>query len=414
MEAKGVREMRLRDLATDNEAKIVEMRRALHAIPELSHREEQTSKTLSEALSALGLTVRRIPDSTGIIADLSSNDGSQTVALRADMDGLPVAEANKIPFKSRHAGRMHACGHDGHMAIVYGAALLFSKLHRDIRGNVRFIFQPAEEEATVGGAREIIAAGGLDGVKGIMGLHIWPELDEGVIGYRKGPFFAALNRFVIRISGRKFHTARPDLTTDALTTGLQIVQGINNTLNRRSYPWTPFTLTVHTFKAEGRTATVTGIISSTAPDRSRLSIQPGLDLRGVRRALTELVRSTCDYCGTKGAVEIMDGYPPLITDSGVTEIAVSAARKVVGEERVVRAYGTLGGEDFSRYLEKVPGSYVLLGAFNEKLRYTHMLHTPRFNFNEAILTLGSAFMAQAAVEMLRWSPGAEDSHRASK
>lgn len=389
-------------MALENEKKIVGMRRTLHSVPELAHSEVETSGILYDALSELDLAVRKVPNSTGIIADIVSGD-APTVALRADIDGLPVSERTRVSYRSAHKGRMHACGHDGHMAIVYGAALLLSKSHTGPGGNVRFIFQPAEEEATVGGAREIIRAGGLDGVKGIMGLHIWPELEEGKIGYRRGPFFAALNRFVIRIGGKKFHTARPDLTTDALTTGIQIIQGINNTLNRRSYPWAPYTLTVHTFNGEGKEATIKGIISSSVPDMSKLSMEPGQDLKGIKRSLRNLVEKTCDFCGTKGEVEILDGYPPLVTNGEITDIAVSAARKIVGDERVVEAYGTLGGEDFSRYLEKVPGSYVLLGAYNERLKYTHMLHTPEFNFNESILSLGSAFMSQAALEMIHWS-----------
>ncbi len=396
----GKKPMTTSGMLKKNEKLIIALRRRLHEVPELAHNESETAKVLIEAFGDIGADITKIKGSNGFVVDFTTSDELPTIALRADMDGLPVTEGNTLEYRSRTEGRMHACGHDGHMAIVYGAALMLSDVRKRLNGNVRFIFQPAEEEATTGGAREIIKDGGLDGVDCIVGLHLWPELPEGVVGYRHGPFFAALNRFTISLAGKKFHTARPDLSSDAISASVHILQGISSLVNRRSYPWAPYTVTVHSVNGTGAAVTINGIISSSAVDRSKVAIEPAMDVEGVMRAMTDLVNSTCALYGIKGEIAIMDGYPPLITDCRVTSVIAGTARRIFGEKNVTESPGTLGGEDFSIYLQRVPGTYLLLGTYNRKLGFTNMLHTPEFNFNEKILGRGSALMKEAVLDLL--------------
>ncbi|MEM3191875.1 MAG: amidohydrolase, partial [Candidatus Parvarchaeota archaeon] len=224
-------------LTQDIERSIVQLRHTLHRFPELSHQEQNTKKILLGAIKKLHLKITEVPNSVGFFVDLESNSSKSFVALRADMDALPVTEKNKIDFRSKVKGKMHACGHDGHMAMVYGAMLILNK-HRDYLGTgVRFIFQPAEEEATRGGAREMIEGGCLNRVSFIVGIHMWPELREGYVGYRIGPFFAGLNKFTIEIKGGKTHFARPDLASpNSIYIANQIISSLDSIINRRSYP----------------------------------------------------------------------------------------------------------------------------------------------------------------------------------
>lgn len=394
-------------LSAKHEELIIGLRRRLHETPELAHNEFETSKILTEAFAELGLEVRKIRGSTGFVADIVTSRNSPTIALRADMDGLAVQEKKGSGCRSINEGKMHACGHDGHMAIVFGAALMLTSLKNRLKGNVRFIFQPAEEEATVGGAREIISGGGLEGVDCILGLHLWPELPEGVVGYHYGPFFAGLNRFTIAIKGKKFHTARPDLTSDAITAAIQIVQGINGLVNKRSYPWSPHTVTIHSINSNGVAATINGIISSSAFNPAKVAIQPAMDLERIKKTMTNLVDSTCNLYGIRGSIAIKEGYPPLVTEDSVTSVVVNTIKRVLGEENAIESPGTLGGEDFSIYLKTVPGTYLLFGIYNKMLGHTSMLHTPGFSFNEKILAKCAFLMKEAVLDLIdnkSWIP----------
>lgn len=389
--------MRTLDLTKVEMESIIKLRHELHSYPELSHQEQHTKEILLSAIEKLELKITEVPNSAGFFVDLDSEKSERLVALRADMDALPVQEKNKIDFRSRVKGKMHACGHDGHMSILYGAMLALSKYRSALQTGVRFIFQPAEEEATKGGAREMIEARCLDRVSFITGIHMWPELKEGQVGYRSGPFFAGLNRFHIDVKGGKTHSARPDLGgPNSISVVNQIISSIDTIINRRSYPWAPYRINLYQVQGTPNETKLTGSIAYTLPDQNRLSILPGFAFEKVKGSIAKVSKAIAMSSGAKARVTFDIGYPPLVTDSKATDIAVQAVERVMGKGHAIPSDMTLGGEDFSLYLHKVPGTYILMGINNKVLGFESMIHTPTFNFNDMILPKGSLILAEIA------------------
>lgn len=382
-------------LSAEDREKIISLRKELHQFPELAHTESTTKQILLKYLKDYGLKVTEVPNSSGFFADLVMFPGKNFVALRADMDGLPVEEENDIEFKSRNHGKMHACGHDGHMSIAFGTFLYLQK-SKSLNKNLRLIFQPAEEEASVGGARELISAGALEKVDFIAGMHMWPEILEGKVGYRKGPFFSGLNKFKIIIKGDGTHAARPDLAgPNTIYVSNTLLTAITGFLQRTAYPWAPYTLNINKLEGSPKETTIWGIIShSVAPDESELPIQPGRRYEDLKTDLIEICTKTGESMGAEVGVTIQEGYPPLVTDVSATELAIEVIQEVLGKDAPIESSMTFGGEDFSLYLDKVQGTYLLLGVYNRKDGFTGMIHTPRFNFSDSVLIKGSTLMAE--------------------
>ncbi len=365
---------------------MVEIRRALHKWPELAYQEEKTAGLIAEKLSELGITSQTGVAGTGVVADLGQ--GEPVVALRADMDALPLQEETGLPFASRVPGVMHACGHDGHVAILLGAAAILKE--KGLKGRVRLLFQPAEEKGA--GAKAMIEAGALKGVSAIFGGHIDRHFQVGEIAVNPGLICAYTDSFFLNIRGKGGHAAWPHEAIDAVVVGSLLVMSIQTIVSREVNPAYPCVVTVGRFEGGSahnviaETARLEGTIRSTHPE-VRQRIIAGL--KRMAHGVAELHRAQID-------LEIQEGYPPVVNTPRETLWAKEAAKRVVGEAGVVaQKHPSLGGEDFAFYLQQVPGCFVRFGAAKKGLEGVPA-HSPRFDFDEGVLPIGAAFLAEVA------------------
>jgi hippurate hydrolase len=370
--------------------RMVELRRAFHSHPELAFEEENTAELIIRELESLGVPYEYGGKGTGVVGELRAGDDRPTIALRADMDALPGAENTDLPFSSTIEGKMHACGHDAHMAMLLGAVHLLCKSPPDI--NIRFVFQPAEEKG--GGARTVIASGALDDVVAIFGGHVTNHYRVGEIMVADGVITAQSDRFIIHVRGKGGHGARPHEASDAvITTGL-LITALQTLVSREVDPVHPTVVTIGRVDAGSapnviaETATLEGSIRTTLPE-VRTHIHDGL--RRMARGLEELHNVSLE-------VQITGGYPPVVNTTREAQLAYRAARHVVGEAGLMQLdHPSMGAEDFSYYLERIPGCYVRFGARSESMKYLP-LHSPSFNIEEGVLRVGAAFFDQVACE----------------
>ncbi len=364
-----------------------EIRRVLHAWPELAYQEERTAALVARELRRLGLEPRTGVAKTGVVAEIGV--GKPLVALRADMDALPLQEETGLAFASKVPGVMHACGHDGHVAMLLGAAALLVE-NPPPKGRVRLIFQPAEEKGA--GALAMIKEGVLEGVSMIFAGHIDRHFRVGEIAVNEGLICAYTDSFFIEIQGKGGHAAWPHEAVDAVVVGSLLVMSLQTLISREINPAYPCVITVGKFvggtahNVIAERALLEGTIRSTHPEaRKRL-----------HEGLKRIARGVADLHRAKIRVKIKEGYPPVINDSQAAAWAREAAFLVVGEEGVVRQpHPSLGGEDFAFYLQKVPGCLVRFGAQKKGLEKVPA-HSPRFDFDEGVLPVGAAFLATIA------------------
>jgi amidohydrolase len=384
-------ESRIVELSKSLNDYIVSIRREVHTYPELRFEEFRTSELVFNELKSLGIDVYRV-GGTGVVGVVRGH-GDTTVALRADMDALPIQEENDVPYKSRVPGKMHACGHDAHVAMLLGAAKVLVSVKDYLRGNVKLIFQPAEEGGA--GAKKLVEEGVLDGVKAIFGIHVWAELPSGVIATRRGPMNASATSFMIRIKGLGGHAAHPELTKDPTAPAVDIYNAIQKVVTRNVDPFTP--IVVSTPRFEGSNA------SNVIPDEVRIYgtlrvFDLGLRDRVLKR-IEDIVKYYSLAWGCEGTLEITEvSYPPVINDSELADFVLRVASKL-GEVR--EAPMSMGAEDFSYYLEKVPGVFIILGIRNEGKGIIYPHHHPKFNVDEDILWKGTALHALLAYNYLK-------------
>ncbi|MEL6495085.1 MAG: M20 family metallopeptidase [Cyanobacteria bacterium J06623_7] len=367
------------------QSELVAWRRRLHQKPELGFEEELTAEFIQHKLQAWKIDYQAEIAKTGVVATIVSNSPGKVLAIRADMDALPVQEANEVPYKSQHDGKMHACGHDGHTAIALGTAYYLSQ-HSDLwQGTVKIIFQPAEEGP--GGAKPMIEAGVLHNpdVDAIIGLHLWNNLPLGTVGVRPGALMAAVECFRATIIGKGGHGAMPDQTVDSIVVGSQIVNALQTIVARNVNPLDSAVVTVGEFQA----GTALNVIADTANLSGTIRyFNPELEtLIGDR--LEAIIAGICQMHGADYNLEHWQLYPPTINDRQIAALVKSVALEVVETPvGVVPECQTMGGEDMSFFLNEVPGCYFFLGSANpaKQLAYPH--HHPRFDFDETALGLG--------------------------
>ncbi|WCB46050.1 M20 family metallopeptidase [Nitratidesulfovibrio vulgaris] len=379
-------------LAAEVESHIIAHRRALHAIPETGFEERCTAAYVAETLSGLGLPVRTGIATTGVTALLDTGLEGPVVMLRADMDALPVTEATGLPFASRHEGRMHACGHDAHMAMLLGAAEMLSAIVREepgrLRGKVLFLFQPAEEGP--GGAAPMIAEGVLDEPKVdvCLGAHVWPSLPVGTVGVKPGPLMAAMDRFELAVHGRGGHAATPHLCVDALETATQVVGALQRVVSRMTDPLEPVILTIGELHA--------GTAYNVIPGEARMAGTVRTFSPDVRAAWEDRIRTVADgVCAAMGATATLDFHychGPVINTPRVAEVVRRAVVEARGEQAVTTPTPTLGGEDFSCFLERIPGCFFFVGCGGDV-----PIHNPRFDLDERCLALGAETFVRATL-----------------
>lgn len=386
----------LNNLVDSIEDQVIAWRRHLHQNPELSYHEEKTSQFIYDTLQSFGnLEVTR-PTKTSVMARLVGKKLGKVVAIRADIDALPIQEENNFEYASQNPGVMHACGHDTHTAMLLGVAKIFSGLQPKLKGEMRFIFQHAEEKFPPGGAEELVAAGVMEGVDAIIGGHIWAPLEVGKVGIAYGSMMAAPNSFYITIKGKGGHGALPHQTIDAITIGAEVVVSLQHIVARNIDPLDNVVISVGRFVG----GTQDNIIPSTVQiDGTFRTLDPKLR-KEVAILLERVVKGVTSAHGADYELKVMLGYRPVINDDHVVKVLEETVREVLGDEAVEFIRPTMGAEDFSAYMQKAPGAFFLLGGGNQEKGYVYPHHHPRFIIDEDALMKGIKVFLHAAIKLL--------------
>jgi amidohydrolase len=373
---------------------LLAIRRDLHAHPELAWQEERTTTLVAKRLEEAGVRVQLLPKS-GLIAEVGGADGP-VVALRADLDALAVEDLTDDPWRSVYDGVAHACGHDVHTAALLGTGLALAQVHAvtPLPGRVRLLFQPAEE-VMPGGALEVLAAGALDGVRNVFGLHCDPGLDVGQVGLREGPITGAADAMTVRLTGRGGHTSRPHLTQD-LTYALGVlVTELPAALSRRLDPRAGVSLVWGQIRA----GSAKNVIPATGLAAGTVRMLDAVAWADAEQLIRELIAQIVAAYGVTAEVDYVRGVPPVVNEAASTKILGRAAEQVVGREFHVYTPQSLGGEDFAWYLETVPGAMARLGTRTPG-GPTYDLHQGDLKVDEGATVVGAKVLAAAALEAL--------------
>ena len=376
--------------------RLVSLRRDLHQHPELSWQETRTADRVCQFLEEMNIRFERGVAGTGVIAEIPGKSAAPYVALRADMDALPITEETELPYASEHDGVMHACGHDGHTSMLLGAAKLLAE-DAPLAAPVRLIFQPAEE--TGKGARAMMEAGALEDVAVIFGGHVDRHFSVGTIAITEGPVNASSDRFTISITGKGGHAARPHETIDAVVVGSLMVMSLQTIVSREVNPAHPSVVTVGRFDA----GTASNVIAGRAFLEGSIRSQDQDVRESLHRSIERMATSIGQLHGAHVEVTIEVGTPAVHNPADCTQLARQAAAQVLGENNVVRMEtANMGGEDFGYYLEKIPGCYVRFGTAREGVEQ-FPAHSSKFDFDEAGIAVGAAYfhaIAKKAAETL--------------
>jgi len=374
------------------EKELVQWRRHLHSKPELSFQEHETTEFIGSLLAGWGIEIDR-PLDTGLVGRVRGSEPGPVVAVRADIDALPVQEENDADFASTVSGRMHACGHDGHTAILLGLARTLSELRPQLCGEIRLVFQPAEE-VVASGARQFVDVGVLDGVAAMLGLHLWSGLDVGSISLRGGAVMASTDEFRVTVLGSGGHGAMPHQATDSLVIASSLVGELQTLVSRRIDPLDPAVVSVGSFHA----GTAFNVIPSAAEltGTVRTLSEPVRAL--IERELGQIATSHVQAGGARAEVRYLRGNPTLVNDAGLVEVLRPALAAVDGVE-IVSLPPSMGGEDFAYYSQVVPCVFAFIGARNPEIGADFPHHHPRFSIDERSLGIGLRFFL-AGVERL--------------
>ncbi len=383
----------IKDLAVNLAPRLIEIRRHLHSHPELSGQEYQTAAYVAGVLSSCGLHVKEGIGKVGVVGELrGSGTDARLLAIRTDMDALPIQERTDLEFRSRQAGVMHACGHDVHTTVGLGTAMVLSQLGQGLAGNVRFLFQPAEEIAQ--GATWMVQDGAMDGVTGILSVHVFPSIQAGVVGIRYGALTAAADDLEITIMGESGHGARPHEAIDAIWIASQIITTLQQAISRTQNPLRPVVLTIGQING-GRAPNVIadqvkllGTVRSLHPETSA----------ALPAWIEQIVAHTCQPYGARYEINYRRGVPSVQNDTVMTQLLEAAVEAAWGSQSVQIIHEpSLGAEDFSVYLEHAPGSMFRLGVgFKDKHNYP--LHHPQFEVDETAIVTGVVTLAYATYQ----------------
>ncbi len=375
------------------------LRRHFHQYPELGFQEKQTAQRVAEELTRLGLEVHTGIAETGVVAVLEGCQPQPRVMLRADMDALPIQEANQVPYASKHPGVMHACGHDGHMAMLLTAARLLAERREEVPGTVIFLFQPAEEG--LGGAERMIQEGVLERFRPEMALalHLWNQRPVGWVGIQEGPTMAAADAFTIRIRGKGGHGALPHLTHDPVTAAGHLIVALQNLMAREVDPLDTAVLSVGQMQA-GRAFNV---IPEEAELQGTLRTFRAETRSHIHQRVRELAESLAAGYRCQAQVTWEMRTPALVNHPEMARRVREVVHRLWPEARVV-PFRTMGSEDMAFFMERVPGCYFFLGSANPEKGLDAPHHHPRFDFDERVLPYGAALLAAAALDVLRNPP----------
>ncbi|MDL2296810.1 M20 family metallopeptidase [Bacteroidales bacterium OttesenSCG-928-E04] len=380
----------VKQLAARYFAQMIEYRRYIHQNPELSGHEKETARYICQVLDQLAIPYRRNISGYGIVALLRGEKGEgKTVALRADMDALPIQEVSDKPYRSRVDGVSHACGHDVHVACLLGALHILNDLKSAFGGTVKAIFQPSEEEYE-GGAKFMIADGVLEDVDVIYGLHVTPGIETGQIGVRSGAMMASTDELHLQIIGKGGHAALPDEVVNPIEMGIDIIREIENFTKNNNTRQIPTVLTFGRFIAEGKANVIPGIAKITGTLRT---FDEGWRAE-VLQQLKKITDQVADQYGGKVISDIRNGYPVLKNDEKLTKNFIQIAKSFLGDENVTEIPPRMTAEDFAYYLQKKPGVFFRLGTSNMSQNITQKLHTADFDIDERAMEVGAGLLAE--------------------
>lgn len=375
--------------------KLIELRRYFHQYPELAFEEFQTADTIYHYLKEIGIChIHRGIAKTGIIGYIGKQK-SPTLALRADMDALPIQEENKVPYCSKHRGIMHACGHDFHMASLLGTLTILKRIEDQLPGRIKFLFQPSEEKLP-GGASVMIQEGVLNDVNGIIGQHAMPLLDTGVLGIREGTYMASTDEIYITIYGKGGHGAQPHTTIDPVAIMATLITTLQQIISRKADPRTPSVLSFGKVIANGATNVIPDSVYIEGTFRT-------FDEKWRKEAhhlLQTLAIHIVEGLGGKVDIAIRQGYPVLFNDPKLTQFVKQKAIAYLGKDKVIELPLWMASEDFAYYTQLKPGTFYRMGIRNEKKGIVHHLHTPHFDIDENVLAISPGFMAYLAYSYL--------------
>lgn len=389
---------KIKSLSEKISTDVIAWRRHFHAHPELSYKEFGTAKFVAEQLKSFGLQPKEGVAGTGVVVLIEGvNSKNKTIALRADMDALPIQEVNSVVYKSKNPGVMHACGHDVHTSSLLGTAKILSELKNEFEGSVKLIFQPGEEK-NPGGASLMIKEGVLENPKpgGIIGQHVMPLVPVGKIGFREGMYMASSDEIYLRIIGKGGHGAAPELTIDPVVIASHIIIALQQVISRNASPKQPTVLTFGKIIAEGATNIIPDEVNISGTFRA---LNENWREEGLQR-IKKMAEGIAESMGGKCEVKISKGYPYLENNPELTRRIKKAAEEYVGKENVVDIDLTLGSEDFAYYSQEIPASFYRLGTRNESKGIISYVHTPTFDIDEDALRISSGLMAWMAIKEL--------------
>ena len=388
----------IKTLSQQYSSEVVTIRRHLHANPELSYQEYNTAKYVATMLRSFGLEPVEGVATTGLVVEVRGNNpDKKSIALRADMDALPIHEANEVEYKSKNPGVMHACGHDVHTSSLLGTAKILNTIRDQFEGTVRFLFQPGEEK-NPGGASYMIRDGALENPQpsGIIGQHVYPLLESGKIGFREGMYMASADEIYLRVIGKGGHGAWPEMAVDPVVIASHIIIGLQQIISRNASPKQPSVLTFGKISGEG----ATNIIPEEVKIAGTFRAMDETWRNDALEKISKMARGIAEGMGGRCEVDISRGYPYLENNPALTRRIREAAEAYVGAGNVVDLDITLGAEDFAYYSQVIPASFYRLGTRNEAKGLTSYVHTPTFDIDEDALALGPGLMAWMAVREL--------------
>ncbi len=385
--------MNFKEAAQQTENYIIRNRRYLHEHPELSEKEEKTTEYIVKELKDLGLEPRRFENCYGCYVDIKGDKPGKIVALRADIDALPIKEETGLEFASQN-GCMHACGHDTHMAMLLGAVKMLNDVKSEINGTVRAIFQPSEEIAT--GAQAAIKEGVLEGVSAIYGSHIWGNFDAPLVSVESGKRMASCSSFKIEIEGRTAHGSAPNLGVDAIVVAASVIMNLQTYVSRNNDPLNPLVLTIGTIEGGSRFNVIPGKVTMEGTVRAFDS-----DLDRIPNAMRRIIDGTAETFGAKAKLDFKWMTIPVINDNEkLNTIAQNAVKKLYGEDGLGHLDTMMGSEDFSFYMGEVPGVFSFLGSRDAEKGYIYTNHQEQYTVDEGLLKRGAAVYAQFAFDYL--------------
>lgn len=365
---------------------LISLRRDFHQHPELGFQEYRTAQIVADYLERCGLKVKRGVAKTGVVGLLEGSAPGPTLLLRADMDALPIQEENEVPYKSINNGIMHACGHDAHTAILLIAAKILSDYRKEIKGNIKFVFQPNEE---VGGAKLMIEEGVLENprVDAALALHLWTSLDSGIIGVKAGPITGTLDIFKLTIKGEGGHTGYPEKAVDPIIASANIIQNMQIIQTREMEAFKPVIIMFTKINSGSKVNVIPDTVSLEGTIRY-FNKQEDKDSERLYEKFERIVEANCKSYRTKYSLKFFNENQSIFNDKELTKLVLSNAEKVLGNREKVISYLSIAGEDFSEFADRVPGVFYFVGAGNREKECHYPHHNPHFNIDEDAMLIG--------------------------